>query len=69
MAVRLLMVGEELAGETITSPHEPDGESWGAVRLSDYSLAQTAYALSQSRLWLLVQRYPPVELTMALWVT
>ena len=47
-----LIVGEELAGETITSPHEPDGESWGAVRIMDYSLAQTAYALSQSRLWL-----------------
>ena len=47
-----LMVGEELAGETITSPHEPDGESWGAVRMTDYSLAQTAYALSNSKLWL-----------------
>ena len=47
-----LMVGEELAGETITSPHEPNGESWGAVRLSDHSLAQTAYALSNSKLWL-----------------
>ena len=27
-------------------------ESWGAVRVSDYALAQTAYALSQSKLWL-----------------
>ena len=47
-----LIVGEELAGETMTSPHEPDGESWGAVRMIDYSLAQTACALSESRLWL-----------------
>ena len=47
-----LMVGEELAGKTITTPRSTDGESWGAVRLSDYSLAQTAYALSQSKLWL-----------------
>ena len=47
-----LTVGEELAGETITAPRDADGESWGAVRLSDYSLAQTAYALSQSKLWL-----------------
>ena len=47
----LLMVGEALAGETITAPRDAEGESWGAVRLADYSLAQTAYALSQSRLW------------------
>ena len=47
-----LTVGEELAGETITSPRGAGGESWGAVRLSDYSLAQTAYALSRSKLWL-----------------
>ena len=47
-----LMVGEELAGETITTPHGEDGDNWGAVRLTDYSLAQTAYALAQSKLWL-----------------
>ena len=47
-----LMVGEELTGETITAPRGADGESYSAVRLSDYSVAQTAYALSQSQLWL-----------------
>ena len=47
-----LTVGEESDGETITAPRGQKGESWGAVRLSDYSLAQTAYALSQSKLWL-----------------
>ena len=47
-----LTVGKELAGETITAPLGEDGESWGAVRLSDHSLAQTTYALSQSKLWL-----------------
>ena len=47
-----LVVGEELAGETTTAPHAADGEGWGAVRLSDYSLAQTAYALSNAKLWL-----------------
>ena len=47
-----LVVGEDLAGETITAPRGSVGESWGAVRLSDYSLAQAAYSLSQSRLWL-----------------
>ena len=48
----LLTVGEELAGETLTAPLGENGENWGAVRLSDGSLAQTAYALSQSMLWL-----------------
>ena len=47
-----LTVGGELAGGTVTTPRSEDGESWGAVRLSDYSLAQTAYALAESKLWL-----------------
>ena len=45
-----LTVGEELAGERIIAPYSKS--NWGAVRLSDSSVAQTAYALSQSRLWL-----------------
>ena len=44
-----LMVGGELAGYVITAPRVP---TWRAVRLSDYSVAQTAFALSQSKLWL-----------------
>ena len=47
-----LTVGDEPVGETITAPRCEDGESWGVVRLADYSLTQTAYALSQSKLWL-----------------
>ena len=47
-----LMLGEELAGEAMTSPVQADGASWSAVRLTDLSLAQTAYALAQSKLWL-----------------
>ena len=47
-----LMIGEELGGKLITTPRDPGGASWGAVRMSDYSVAQTVYALSQSRLWL-----------------
>ena len=47
-----LMIGEELAGKMITAPRASNKTSWGAVRLSDFSVAQTAYALSQSRLWL-----------------
>ena len=45
-----LTVGEELAGETVTAPYS--SSNWSAVRLSDSSVAQTAYALSQSRFWL-----------------
>ena len=47
-----LMIGEELAGETITATRGADGESWGVVRLADNSLAQAAHALSHSKLWL-----------------
>ena len=47
-----LMIGDELAGESMTVPVQTDGASWGAVRLSDLSLAQTAFALAQSKLWL-----------------
>ena len=45
-----LTVGEEPAGETMTAPCGSD--NWSAVRLSDHSLAQTAFSLSHSKLWL-----------------
>ena len=47
-----LMVGDELGGQMLTALGDVHGESWGAVRQSDYSLAQTAYALLDARLWL-----------------
>ena len=47
-----LTVGQQLTGKMISAPRVPSGAGWGAVRMSDYSVAQTAYALSQSRLWL-----------------
>ena len=47
-----LTVGDELAGEILNAPAGDGSEAWGGVRLSDYSLAQTAYALADSRLWL-----------------
>ena len=45
-------VGDEVCGEMVTSSVGQDGDNWGAVRLADYSVAQTAYLLAQSRLWL-----------------
>ena len=47
-----LTVGAELAGQMMTVPNDTESTVWGAVRLSDYSLAQAAHALSESRLWL-----------------
>ena len=47
-----LTVGNDMAGEMLASPQSGNGENWGSVRLNDYSLAQTAYALSDGRLWL-----------------
>ncbi len=47
-----LSVGDGLSGTMVAIPCSIDGEPWGGVRISDYSLAQTAYALSQGNLWL-----------------
>ena len=45
-------VGEEFAGETISATSGTHGDGWGAVRVGDYAVAQTAYALANSKLWL-----------------
>ena len=49
-----LYVGSEIAGGMLTdhSYSVSEGDGWKEVRLSDYSLAQTAHALSNSKLWL-----------------
>ena len=57
-----LTVGEEPSGETITAPFGRD--NWKAVRLSDSSVAQTSYALSDCSLWLPGSR-TPLELKVA----
>ena len=54
---RQLMVGDETIGESIAAPQTGGGE-WKAVRLLDASLAQTAHALTQSKLWLPAQPAP-----------
>ena len=46
-----LRLGDDVLGETLGATHS-GGENWGSVRIVDYSLAQCAYALSQSKLWL-----------------
>ena len=47
-----LEVGTELLGKMLTAAGPADGVVWNGVRIADYSLAQTAYALADSRLWL-----------------
>ena len=47
-----LWIGDEHTGEILMTPCGIEENVWGSVRLSDCSLAQTAYALSVSKLWL-----------------
>ena len=42
-----LIVGDVSVGEELSTPDGADGEVWGAVRISDYSVAQAAYALKK----------------------
>ena len=53
-----LSIGDDVTGEMLTAQQADDGQSWGSVRLLDYSLAQTAYALTQSQLWLPAEPTP-----------
>ena len=46
-----LTVGKDHGGEVLNAPWD-DTEIWGAVRLLDASVAQTAQALTHSSLWL-----------------
>ena len=54
---RRLFVGDETIGESIDAP-QAGGSQWGAVRLLDASVAQTAHALTQSKLWFPAQLAP-----------
>ena len=55
-----LEVGDEQVGELIEtpSPQSELGEGWGAVRIKDFAITQTAYALTQSKLWLPTSNTP-----------
>ena len=46
-----LRIGDDAVGEMLLA-YARSNDVWGAVRLSDYSLTQMAFALSQSTLWL-----------------
>ena len=53
-----LTIGDELSGGMLAASVKNNEAAWGGVRLSDFSLAQTAYALSRSQLWLPGQASP-----------
>ena len=48
----LLNIGSASVGEALNSKYPKEGQVWGAVRMADFSLAQTAHLLSASSLWL-----------------
>ncbi len=43
-------IGDDSIGSALEVSARVDGKPWGAVRVSDYALAQTAYALANSKL-------------------
>ena len=45
-----IVIGADRSGESLTAETETNDVGWGAVRVSDYAVAQTAYALTQSQL-------------------
>ena len=47
-----LRIGDIASGKMLSTPLGANGDSWSAVRISDYSVAQSAHALSHSELWL-----------------
>ena len=47
-----LHIGEELAGKELIAHCSTDGAAWAGTRIADFALAQTAHALTDSRLWL-----------------
>ena len=61
----LIMVGEEITGEMLTTPAADVESPWGTVRLRTYHLAQTAYALARGKLWRHPSN-PPADLPMAI---
>ncbi len=47
-----ILIGGDRSAESITAPHCGHVDGWGAVRVVDYAVAQTAYSLARSKLWL-----------------
>ncbi len=54
----VIPLGNESAGEMLIAPQSNSQENWGCVRIKDFSVAQSAYALANSNLWLPAQANP-----------
>ncbi len=50
-----IRIGESDIGEVLSAPLDDYKSGWGAGRISDVALAQTAYSLSAGKLWLPTQ--------------
>ena len=46
-----ICIGDQIAGEMVGMDVQLSIRNWAAARIADYSVAQTAYALTQSQLW------------------
>ena len=47
-----VFIGDGISGDMVTTDAGQDGDGWAAVRLQDYSCAQSAHSLALSKLWL-----------------
>ena len=54
--------GQQKMGETIQSTVRPTKPTWNPVRIHDFSLAQTAFALPQGKLWLPRRKAKPLAM-------
>ena len=55
--------GQEKMGETIQANIQKTNPVWNAARIQDFELIQTAYALTQSKLWLPRRKAKPLAMT------
>ena len=51
-------IGESTVGEMLDAPLDDHAKGWGAARIADYSVAQTAYYLAAGQLWLPTRPQP-----------
>ena len=58
-----IFCGGEKMGETITASVSNNNPAWNPVRIHDFSLTQTAYALAQGKLWLPRCKARPLPIT------
>ena len=58
-----VVCGQEKMGETITANIPKTNPTWNLVRIQEFELIQTAYALTQGKLWLPARKEKPLAMT------